>query len=45
MQGLASANEYLRFLVTLTAVVDPFLAVPFFLAFDGARSAPWRAWS
>ena len=38
MQGLASANEYLRFFVTLTAVVDPFLAVPFFLAFEGARS-------
>jgi multiple antibiotic resistance protein len=40
MQGLASANEYLRFLVTLTAVVDPFLAVPFFLAFEGGRSRP-----
>ena len=38
MQGLATANEYLRFFVTLTAVVDPFLAVPFFLAFEGARS-------
>jgi len=40
MQGLATANEYLRFFVTLTAVVDPFLAVPFFLAFEGARSEP-----
>jgi len=39
MQGLAAANEYLRFLVTLTAVVDPFLAVPFFLALEAARSA------
>ena len=39
MQGLATANEYLRFLVTLTAVVDPFLAVPFFLAFEGTRNA------
>ena len=44
MQGFASANEYLRFVVTLTAVVDPFLAVPFFLAFtasqgDGERRA------
>lgn len=37
MAGLASANEYLRFVVTLTAVVDPFLAVPFFLAFAGSR--------
>jgi multiple antibiotic resistance protein len=26
-------TEYLRFIITLTAVVDPFLAVPFFLAF------------
>ncbi|MBI2753516.1 MAG: NAAT family transporter [Betaproteobacteria bacterium] len=37
MYGLASTNEYLRFVVTLTAVVDPFLAVPFFLAFAGSR--------
>ena len=34
---LASLNDYLRFSVTLAAVVDPFLAVPFFLAFAGAR--------
>jgi len=31
--GLAPLGEYLRFVVTLTAVVDPFLAVPFFLSF------------
>jgi len=31
-------NDYLRFVVTLTAVVDPFLGVPFFLAFEGART-------
>ena len=37
MQGFASAHEYLRFVVTLTAVVDPFLAVPFFLAFTSAQ--------
>jgi len=42
MQGLASLNEYLRFTVTLTAVVDPFLAVPFFLAFTQARSEAER---
>lgn len=30
--------EYLRFLVTLTAVVDPFLAVPFFLAFTAGQT-------
>ena len=38
MLGLAPAPEYLRFVVTLTAVVDPFLAVPFFLAFAGSRA-------
>lgn len=43
MQGLAAANEYLRFAVTLTAVVDPFLAVPFFLAFTAERTAGQRA--
>ena len=42
MQGLASAHEYLRFTVTLTAVVDPFLAVPFFLAFTATYSATER---
>jgi multiple antibiotic resistance protein len=30
---VSSLSEYLRFVVTLTAVVDPFLAIPFFLAF------------
>ena len=33
MQGLAPLGDYLRFVVTLTAVVDPFLAIPFFLTF------------
>lgn len=28
---MQSLNEYLRFIVTLTAVVDPFLAVPMFI--------------
>jgi multiple antibiotic resistance protein len=42
MQGLASANDYLRFTVTLTAVVDPFLAVPFFLAFTQGRDEAER---
>ena len=42
MQDLASANEYLRFAVTLTAVVDPFLAVPFFLAFARSRAEAER---
>ena len=35
--------EYLRFIVTLTAVVDPFLAVPFFLACTRAHDAAARA--
>jgi multiple antibiotic resistance protein len=38
MQELASLGDYLRFAVTLTAVVDPFLAVPFFLTVTAARS-------
>lgn len=42
MEGLASPNDYLRFAVTLTAVVDPFLAVPFFLAFTARRTQPER---
>jgi multiple antibiotic resistance protein len=43
MEGLAPAGEYLRFLVTLTAVLDPFLAVPVFLAVTAERSAAARA--
>jgi MarC family membrane protein len=39
---LAGLNEYLRFSVTLAAVVDPFLAVPLFIAFAGARSEAER---
>jgi len=35
---MQSLNEYLRFTVTLAAVVDPFLAVPFFLTFTASRS-------
>ena len=42
MQGLAPLGDYLRFVVTLTAVVDPFLAVPFFLSFTASRSAKSR---
>lgn len=40
---MGEASEYLRFAVTLTAVVDPFLAVPFFLAFTAGRSQAERA--
>lgn len=31
-------TEYIRFVVTLTAVVDPFLAVPFFIDFTRRRA-------
>jgi multiple antibiotic resistance protein len=33
----------LRFFVTLTAVVDPFLAVPFFITFTASYSEAERA--
>lgn len=39
---MGSLTDYLRFVVTLTAVVDPFLAVPFFLEFTRARSQSQR---
>ena len=42
MEGLAPAGDYLRFLVTLTAVLDPFLAVPIFLALTAAHGAAAR---
>lgn len=40
---MGNPTEYLRFIVTLTAVVDPFLAVPFFLAFTRAYDAADRS--
>jgi multiple antibiotic resistance protein len=42
MAGLAPLGDYLRFVVTLTAVVDPFLAVPFFLSFAASHSEAQR---
>ena len=39
---MGSLTEYLRFVFTLTAVVDPFLAIPFFLAFTRTYSAEDR---
>jgi multiple antibiotic resistance protein len=36
-------QEYLRFTVTLVAVLDPFLAVPIFLAFTASRDAAARS--
>jgi multiple antibiotic resistance protein len=34
--------DYLRFVVTLTAVVDPFLAIPFFLSLTASHRAAQR---
>ena len=39
---MASFTEYLRFFVTLTAVVDPFLAIPFFLSFTQGNTVAER---
>jgi len=39
---VSSLSEYLRFTVTLTAVVDPFLAVPFFLTLTASRDEEQR---
>jgi multiple antibiotic resistance protein len=39
---MTSFQEYLRFLVTLTAVLDPFLAVPIFLAVTASQGAASR---
>jgi multiple antibiotic resistance protein len=39
---VSSLSDYLRFVVTLTAVVDPFLAVPFFLTFTATRGEDER---
>jgi len=43
VSGFAPLPEYLRFIVTLTAVLDPFLAVPIFLAFTARYDARARA--
>ena len=37
MLGLAPLGEYLRYTVTLTAVLDPFLAVPIFVGLTAQR--------
>lgn len=39
LEGLLPFSGYARFFVTLTAVLDPFLAVPIFLALTASRSA------
>lgn len=39
---MSNLQEYLRFVVTLTAVLDPFLAVPIFLTLTASRDAAAR---
>lgn len=41
--ALAGFTDYLRFTVTLTAVLDPFIAVPIFIGLTAQRSAAGRA--
>jgi multiple antibiotic resistance protein len=43
LEGLLPLSGYARFLATLTAVLDPFLAVPIFLTVTASRSAIERA--
>ena len=43
LEGLLPFSGYARFFVTLAAVLDPFLAVPIFLALTASRSAVERA--
>ena len=40
---MSNFADYLRFAVTLTAVLDPFLAVPIFLTVTASRGAAQRA--
>src|SRR5471032_1217262 len=42
MHDLADLREYVRFLVTLIAVLDPFLAVPIYVGATIARSDDFR---
>lgn len=42
LEGLLPVSTYVRFVATLTAVIDPFLVVPIFLALTAGRSAQER---
>ena len=39
---MSTVQEYLRYLVTLTAVLDPFLAIPIFISVTGSRDEASR---
>ena len=43
LEGLLPFSGYVRFFVTLAAVLDPFLAVPIFLAVTASRGAKERS--
>ena len=43
LHGLLPLSGYARFFVTLAAVLDPFLAVPIFLALTASRGAKERS--
>ena len=42
MDDLASLRDYVRYTVTLLAVLDPFLAVPIFIGVSAHRSEAHR---
>ncbi|HEX7249975.1 MAG TPA: MarC family protein [Burkholderiales bacterium] len=44
MSDLGTLQDYLRFTVTLLAVLDPFLAVPIFLSVTAGRDPRSRNW-
>ena len=39
---MSELQEYLRYIVTLTAVLDPFLAIPIFISVTAARDEAAR---
>ena len=43
MHDIADLREYVRFLITLVAVLDPFLAVPIYVSATIARSEAFRS--
>jgi multiple antibiotic resistance protein len=43
MGDLAELREYLRFFITLIAVLDPFLAIPIYVGATVSRSEPFRS--
>ena len=42
MHDLAELRDYVRFVVTLLAVLDPFLAVPIYVSATASKSEPYR---